>query len=428
METDTTEAVLPVAQGERPRVARAPIDSSHAAQLAQATAQNARAPRLTFLALALGSFAIGTSEFASMGILQLFAKGLDVDIATASRAITAYALGVVLGAPLVTLAAARMNRRTLLIALMALFVVGNLLSAFAPNLALLSVARFIAGLPQGAYFGAGAVVASSIAGKERAGKAFSLIMLGLTIATIVGSPLATFLGQHLGWRDTYAAVAGIAALALAALWRWTPRSAMLNGGPIAQELGALGRRHVWIMMGVAALAVSSIFAVYTFIGPLVTDGAQLPAAMVPLALALFGLGMTVGNLFGGRLADSFPARGFVIGFGSAIFVLAALAAFGKQPWLLMLALFGVGMTTMTAIPTIQVRLTRMSPEAPTLMGAMNMAALNVANAIGAWAGGMAIGAGFGLFSPIWTGFALTLAGLLAFVSFLPGSRRAGGAF
>jgi len=394
METDITEVVLPAARVETSRVTRS--------------------QRLTFFALALGSFAIGTSEFASMGILQLFAKGLHVDIAMASHAITAYALGVVLGAPLVTLAAARMNRRTLLIVLMALFVAGNLLSALAPNLALLSVARFIAGLPQGAYFGAGAVVASSIAGKDQAGKAFSLVMLGLTVATIVGSPLATFLGQHLGWRDTYLAVTAIAALALAALWRWTPRSATLNGGPIKQELGALRRPNVWMMMFVAALAVSSIFAVYTFIGPFVTDGAGLASSMVPLALALFGLGMTAGNLIGGRLADAFPARGFVIGFGLALFVLAALAVFGAHPWLLLPALFGMGMTTLIAIPTIQVRLTRMSPEAPTLMGAMNMAALNVANAIGAWAGGMTIGVGFGLFSPVWTGFALTLAGLLMF--------------
>jgi MFS transporter, DHA1 family, inner membrane transport protein len=402
MDTDLTELAPHIARADASRVTHG--------------------QRLTFLALALGSFAIGTSEFASMGILQLFAKGLNVDIATASHAITAYAIGVVLGAPLVTLAATRMNRRTLLIVLMALFVAGNALSAMAPNLALLGVARFIAGLPQGAYFGAGAVVAASIAGKERAGKAFSLVMLGLTVATIVGSPLATFLGQRLGWRDTYLAVAGIAALALAALWRWTPRSATLDGGPIAQELGALRRPDVWMMMFVAALAVSSIFAVYTFIGPFVTAGAGLPSSMVPVALALFGLGMTAGNLVGGRLADTFRARGFLIGFGAALWVLAGLAAFGSHPWALLPALFGVGMTTLTAIPTIQVRLTRMSPEAPTLMGAMNMAALNVANAIGAWCGGSTIGAGFGLFSPVWTGFALTLAGLLMFV--LGVSRRA----
>jgi len=171
---------------------------------------------------------------------------------------------------------------------------------------------------------------------------------------------------------------------------------------------------VWAMMAVAALAVSSIFAVYTFIGPFVTDGAALRPAMVPVALALFGVGMTVGNLIGGRLADAFPARGLVLGFGAALIVLAVLAGFGAYASVLMPALFGVGLTTMIAIPTIQVRLTSMSPEAPTLMGAMNMASLNVANAIGAWAGGMTIGAGLGLFSTVCAGFALTAAGLLLF--------------
>ncbi|WP_144147212.1 MFS transporter [Paraburkholderia sp. BCC1884] len=378
------------------------------------TLSDPRNHALAFFALALGSFAIGTSEFASMGILQLFAGGLHVDIPTASYAITSYALGVVIGAPLVTLAAARMNRRALLLALMSLFVGGNVLSAMAPNLDTLIVARFIAGLPQGAYFGAGAVVASGIVGKERAGKAFSLVMSGLTVATIVGSPFATFLGQYLGWRDTYAAVAGIAALALGALWLWVPRSQSLQGGPIAQELAGLRKHAVWIMMAVAALAVSSIFAVYTFIGPFVTDGAGLSRSMVPVALALFGCGMTAGNLIGGRLADAYPARGFVIGFGTATFVLAALAAFGSHAWLLLPALFAVGVTTLIAIPTIQVRLTRLSPESPTLMGAMNMASLNVANAIGASVGGLTIGAGLGLFSTVWAGFALTVVGLLVF--------------
>jgi MFS transporter, DHA1 family, inner membrane transport protein len=404
------------------------VEPAEAAMEARLTPPSSVAPsalhqRLALLALALGAFVIGTSEFASMGILQLFAGGLHVDISRASDAITAYALGVVIGAPLLTLAAARLNRRTLLLVLMGLFVAGNLLSAFASNMGLLAAARFLSGLPQGAYFGAGAVVASNIVGKARAGKAFSLVMSGLTIATIVGSPLATFLGQHLGWRDTYKVVGAIAALAFIALWLWIPRTQALNGGSITKELGGLARRGVWAMMAVAALAVSSIFAVYTFIGPFVTDGAALRPAMVPVALALFGVGMTVGNLIGGRLADTYPARGLTLGFGAALVVLAILAIYGTHARVLMPLLLGVGMTTMIAIPTIQVRLTRMSPEAPTLMGAMNMASLNVANAIGAWAGGMAIGAGLGLYSTVWVGFGLTAAGLALFAIAFPGARR-----
>jgi len=374
---------------------------------------------LALFALALGSFCIGTSEFASMGILQLFSASLGIDIPTATNAIAAYALGVVIGAPLVTLVAARLNRRTLLLCLMGLFILGNVLSAVAADLGMFALARFVSGMPQGAYFGAGAVVATYIVGPGHAGKAFALVMTGLTVATIIGSPLATFLGQTVGWRNTYFAIAGVAGLAFLALWAWVPRTEALGGGPVLQEVAALGKPAVWAMMLVAALGVASIFAVYTFIGPIVTDTASLDQAWIPIALALFGLGMTAGNLIGGRLADIYPARGLFTGFGCALVVLAVLAAGGVHIWILMPALFGIGMTMMVAIPTIQVRLTALAPEAPTLMGAMNLAALNVANAIGAWAGSMTIAAGYGLLSAVWAGFALTLLGLLVFALTVP---------
>ncbi|WP_109126059.1 MFS transporter [Dyella sp. C11] len=378
---------------------------------------------LALFALALGSFCIGTSEFASMGILQLFAADMRITIPRATDAITAYALGVVIGAPLVTLAAASLNRRTLLLGLMALFAAGNLFSGMAANLGMLTVARFISGMPQGAYFGAGAVVASCLVGPGSGGRAFALVMTGLTIATIVGSPLATFLGQTLGWRSTYATVAGLAILALLALWSWVPRSAAFDGGPITQELGSLRNINVWGTMLVAALGVASIFAVYTFIGPFVTDEALLNPRWIPFALALFGIGMTVGNLIGGRLADGHPSRGLVLGFGSALVVLAVLAVCGSSAAVLMPALFGVGLTMMMAIPTIQVRLTQYAPTAPTLMGAMNLASLNVANAIGAWSGAHAIASGYGLLSAAWAGFALTMLGLLVFLFSLRRSSR-----
>ncbi|HSI49425.1 MAG TPA: MFS transporter [Ideonella sp.] len=376
---------------------------------------------LALLALALGSFCIGTSEFASMGILQLFSAGLGVDLATATYAIAAYAVGVVIGGPAVTLAAARLNRRSLLQALMALFVLGNVLSAVAPNMAALVAARFISGIPQGAYFGAGAVVASHFVGRDQGGKAFALVMMGLTVATIFGSPLATFLGQQLGWRQTYLAVSGAGVLSWLALWAWVPRTDELRGGPVGQELVALRKRKVWTLMGVAALGVASIFAVYTFIGPLVVDANRLDASFVPIALAVFGIGMTVGNLVGGRLADRFESLGLVLGFGLALAVLAVLAWRGDSVWVLMPALFGVGATIMLAIPTIQVQLTRAAPEAPTLMGAMNLAALNTANALGAWAGGVLVSAGHGLLSCALAGFALTLAGLVVYWVTRPGA-------
>jgi len=197
---------------------------------------------LALLALALGSFVIGTSEFASMGILQTFSADLHITVSTATHAITGYALGVLLGAPIVTLAAARLNRRTLLLGLMFLFIAGNLISSAATSIAMLTVARFISGMPQGAYFGAGAVVASYFFGPTQAGRAFALVMTGLTIATIFGAPIATFVGQHLGWRDTYALVAGIGVLSLVALWLWVPQTDALRGSSIGHELGALRKK------------------------------------------------------------------------------------------------------------------------------------------------------------------------------------------
>lgn len=384
-------------------------------------AKGRRNCNLTLLSLALGSFCIGTSEFASMGIIQLFSADLSLTIPAATHAVTAYAFGVIIGAPLVTLAAARLNRRSLLLGLMALFILGNVLSALAGNLELLMVARFVSGLPQGAYFGAGAVVASYIVGPGQSGKAFAIVMMGLTVATIFGSPLATFLGQMLGWRETYIAVAALAAAAFCALFLWVPRTAELAGSPVLQELSALRRPAVWGVMLVAAIGVGSIFAVYTFIGPIVTDVTKRSPTLIPVALGLFGLGMTAGNLVGGRLADAYPARGIVAGFGCALVVLAILASAGTSTPVMLCAMFGVGATMMTAIPTIQVRLTRFAPEAPSLMGAMNLAALNVANAVGAWAGGMTIAAGWGLLSAVWAGFGLTLLGLAIFAATLVGS-------
>lgn len=388
-----------------------------------ASADEHRQGRLTLLALALGSFCIGTSEFMSMGVLQLFAADLALSLPQATNVITAYAIGVLVGAPLITLLAARLNRKTLLLLLMALFLVGNLLSAIAPNSSTLMAARFVAGLPHGGYFGAGAVVAGYVVGPNQSGRAFAIVMTGLTVATILGSPIATFLGQHLGWRDAYLAVTGLGVLALLALWLWTPRTDALSGAPVLQELRALTKPAVLLMMAVAAFGVGSIFAVYTFIGPFITNVNHANGSLIPWALALFGIGMTAGNLLGGRLADAHPILGVGGGFCATLLVLAVLAFGGDNLGVLLACLFGVGVCMMIAIPAIQVRLTRFAPEAPTLMGAMNLAALNVANAIGAWAGGVSIGLGYGLLSPAWAGFACTSAGLLLFALSLAGSRR-----
>ncbi|MFI7134803.1 MFS transporter [Nonomuraea sp. NPDC050153] len=374
-----------------------------------------RNPKLTLFALALGTFAIGTGEFGSNGIIQLFASDLNVSIPVATHAITAYAMGVVIGSPAITLLAARVNRRTLLLGMIALFLVGNGLSALAPNIALLVAFRFVAGSVQGAFFGAGAVVAAYVYGPGKGGKAFATVMGGLTIATVVGSPLGTFIGQDAGWRTMYWVVVAIGLLAGTALVTWLPRTDDLRGGSITSELEAVRRLNVWLMVTVAALGISSIFAVYTFIGPFITDAALQDASLIPIALAVFGLGMAAGNHLGGRVADRYQNRGLTWGYSAVLALLALIGVAGGNLVILLPCLFGVGATMMFAIPTIQVRLTGFAPDAPTLMGALNLAALNLANSLGAIGGAVTLNAGWGTLSTVWAGFALTSAGLLLYI-------------
>lgn len=374
-----------------------------------------RHPRLALFALALGTFAIGTGEFGSNGIIQLFAADLDVSIPVATHAITAYAVGVMVGSPAIVVLAARVNRRTLLLGLVGLFLVGNGLSAVASDITSLVVYRFVAGSVQGAFFGAGAVVAAYVYGPGRGGRAFATVMSGLTVAAIVGSPVGTLVGQNAGWRALFWVVAAVGLLAGAALVTWLPRTDALRGRSIATEVDALRHRGVWLVVAVAALGISSIFAVYTFIGPFVTDAARRDASLIPVALAVFGIGMAVGNHVGGRVADRYEHRGLVWGYGGALVLLALIGVAGSTAAVLLPCLFGVGAAMMAAIPTIQVRLTRFAPGAPTLKGALNLAALNLANALGAIGGAVTLDAGWGTLSTVWAGFVMTAAGLLLYV-------------
>ncbi|WP_238008538.1 MFS transporter [Dactylosporangium sp. AC04546] len=379
-----------------------------------AATSRVRSPRLALFALALGTFAIGTGEFGSNGIIQLFAADLDVSIPVATHAITAYAVGVMIGSPAIVVLAARINRRTLLLGLIGLFLIGNGLSAVAPDATSLVVFRFLAGSVQGAFFGAGAVVAAYVYGPGRGGRAFATVMSGLTVAAIAGSPVGTLIGQNAGWRVLFWVVAGLGLLAGAALLAWLPRTDDLRGRSIANEVDALRRRGVWLIVAVAALGISSIFAVYTFIGPFVTDAARRDAALIPAALAVFGIGMAVGNHVGGRVADRHEHRGLVWGYGGALVFLLLIGVGGSSVAVLLPCLFGVGATMMAAIPTIQVQLTRVAPGAPTLKGALNLAALNLANALGAIGGAFTLDAGWGTLSTVWAGFVMTAAGLLLY--------------
>lgn len=374
----------------------------------------ARSGKLALLALAAGTFAIGTGEFGTNGIIEIYARDLHTSLASATWAVTAYALGVVIGSPAITIAAARLNRRTLLLGLIGLFVVGNLASAVSASMGMLIAARFLTGTVQGAYFGAAAVVASFVFGPGRGGRAFATVMAGLTIATILGSPGGTVVGQVLGWQWMYVIVTGIGLLAGAALWAWVPATPELDGGSVAAEVRALARPLVWAMVAVAALGISSIFAVYTFIAPIVTDGAGASPRLIPVALAVFGVGMAVGNQVGGRLADRSPFRGLLLGYALVSGFLVVVAVGGSWVPSLLVGLFGVGASAMTAVPPIQVLLTRYAPGAPTLAGSLNLAALNLANALGALAGAAVLTAGLGVLAAPLAGLVLVVAGVGVF--------------
>lgn len=380
--------------------------------------------RPALLALALGGFSIGTTEFATMGLLPQIADNLSVSIPVAGHVITAYALGVVVGAPLLTAAAARVDRRTLLIALMIAFTVGNVLSAFAPSAGWLMAARFAAGLPHGAFFGVGAVMGTAVVGPARRGRAVATMMAGLTIANVVGVPLSTVVGQSVSWRAAFVVVGVLGLITLAALWRWLPPLAAHPEATVRTELGALRNRRLWAAFAAAAIGFGGMFAVYSYVAPLITDVTGMAAATVPIVLGLFGLGMTAGTVIGGRLADRSVLRTVYLGFGSTALVLVLLALTGRQPVLAVTSIVLLGVASQVLGLALQTRLMDVSPAAPSLGAALCHSALNLGNASGAFFGGLVIQAGWGYLAPAWVGAGLTVAGLALVVSIGRGPGRA----
>ena len=372
-----------------------------------------RGSGLALGALALGGFGIGTTEFATMGLLPQMATTFDLSIPNAGYAISLYALGVVVGAPLIAGLAAKLPRKGLLIALMIAVAAGNGLSAIAPNGTLLMISRFVAGLPHGAYFGIAAVVASSLVAPERRGRAVARIMVGLTVANLVGVPLVTAAGQQISWRVAYFAVAVIGVVTALAIGRLVPRIPAPHDAGVAAELRAFRRPQVWFALVTGMVGFGGMFAVYSYISPTTTEVTGLSEAWVPWILAVFGLGMTLGATFGGRFVDR-SVMGSV--FGAMIAMTVELALFGLTATVPVLAFGGVfliGFTAQVLASALQVRLMDASPDAPSLASSSNHSALNVANGAGAWLGGLAIGAGWGYLSTAWVGVALGLAGLAA---------------
>ncbi|MGN2641500.1 MFS transporter [Nocardia takedensis] len=376
------------------------------------------------LALALGGFGIGTTEFVTMGLLPDIAAAMQVSEPTAGHAVSAYALGVVIGAPLIAALCARVPRKRLLMALMVAFTLGNLATVLAPSFVPLVAARFVAGLPHGAYFGVASLAAATLAPAGQRAKAVAAVMLGLSAANVVGVPVATWLGQHLGWRNAYVVVTLIGVATVLALLRFVPELTGLSTTDPRTELGALRRPQVILTLAVGAIGFGGMFAVYTYVTTTLTDVAGMSLGLVPIVLMLFGLGMVAGNILGGVLADRGVDRAIFLALVAMVVILALFVAAAHNPFTAAIGAFLIGASGAALAPGLQTRLMDVAADAQTLAAALNHAALNIANAAGAWLGGLVIAAGLGYTAPAAVGAGLAVLGVLLFAVTVWTARRA----
>lgn len=377
------------------------------------------------LSLAVGSFGIGTGEFASMGLLPEFASSLHVSAPEAGHVISAYALGVVVGAPSIALLFARAPRRTMLVVLMLVFGLANGLSALAPNYGALLALRFLSGLPHGAFFGIAALVAASLVEPGFRARAVGRVFTGLTLATLLGMPFSAWIGQWFGWRPAFAGVGAIGFLAFAMVLRFVPFVAAEEGASPLRELSALARPQVWLTLGIAAVGCGGMFAVISYIVPLLTEVSGIPPLFVPLALVLFGLGMFLGNFAGSAMADRalMPTVGGMLLFNAVALGLLPLMA--RSPGGACLSLFLVGFSA-AIVAGLQTRLMDVAAGGQTLAATLMHSAFNLANALGAFLGGAAIAAGYGWSSTGVVGAILAAGGLVIFGISVALDRRTAG--
>ena len=378
------------------------------------------------LALSLGALSLGISEFAAMGLLPQVAADAEVSVPSAGLTISAYAVGVVVGAPLIALIFARAPRRGLLVGLALLIAAGNLASALASSLIGISAARLLAGLPHGAYLGTAALVAASLVPPHRRASAVARVILGLSIANVLGVPLATWVGQIASWRVVFGLVAVLAVFTAILIRSWLP---VIGSGPAVgarREIRSMFQPQVLLALGTAAIGFGGMFAIYSYIAPTLTQVTQVPEFVVPILLAIFGCGMIAGNLVGGWLADKGVMR--AIGIMLAAGCLAQFLFLVTPMSLPAVAvnIFFIGATSMGLAPALQTRLFDVAPDAQMLAGSLNHSAFNLANALGAWLGGAVIAAGFGWTSTGAVGAILTLGGLAVFGAswFLERARQA----
>lgn len=369
---------------------------------------------LATIALILGGVAIGITEFVTMGLLPQIAGGVGVDIPTAGHAISAYAVGVVIGAPVLAAWGASKPRKGLLLGLVVAIIVGNVLSALAPGYDSLVGARVLAGLPHGAYFGVATLVAIDLAPAEQAGRAVGRVMLGIPIANVAGVPLVTWMGQAIGWRSAYWFVAVVALGALAMIAVFVPRIVQADANSVMQELRAFGSMQVALTFIAGSIGFGGMFAMYSYVAPLITEVAGQPERFVPVALFAFGLGGIVGNTIGGRMSDWSVLRTIVIASVGMSVVLVVLALVAT--WFVAAVLFVFIASLVAAILAVGVmmRLITVANSAKTLGAASAHASLNIANAVGAWLGGIVIARGHGYAAPSLVGAVLALGGLVVF--------------
>lgn len=391
------------------------------------------AAKWALLSLAIGSFGIGMTEFVVMGLLpniaadllpSVWASSQEEALSQAGWLISLYALGVVIGAPTIAGFVARYPRHRVMIVLALALTVFNALTVVLPTFELVGVSRFLAGLPHGAYFGIGALVAADVMGPGNRAKGVAFILTGLTVANVVGVPLGTFLGQEWGWRAAFAVVALVFALATVFIALFVPAHPGNPGRTMRAELGVFRIGQVWFTLGVGAIGFGGFFAVYSYIAPLVTEVAGSPDWVVPIVLVLMGLGMTGGNLVGGHLADIDLRRTLLLGLAAMAVVFALLAVLSFWIVTLSLVVVLVGFVSSVLSPTIQTRLMDVAGDNQSIAAAMNHSALNIGNSLGAFLGGIVIAIGWGFTAPAWTGAVLAVAGLLiALVSYRVEARR-----
>ncbi len=363
------------------------------------------------LALAVGAFGIGVTEFSPMGMLPVIAEGVDVSIPSAGLLVSAYAMGVMIGAPVMTLLFSRWGKRTALMALMVIFTLGNILSALSPDYWTLLIARVVTSLNHGAFFGLGSVVAASLVAKEKQASAVATMFMGLTIANVGGVPVATWIGQQIGWREAFAGTAALGLITIAALWLALPKGAPGQRPDVRRELKVLMRPQVVIALLTTVLGASAMFTLYTYIAPMLEVLTNASGGFVTLALALIGLGFTIGNWLGGRVAD------WSLDGATAIFLAALAAIMLVTPFLIdshigaAIILLLWGGAAFAIVPPVQMRVMQAASDAPGLASSINIGAFNFGNAIGAAVGGAVISAGLGYAAVPVAGGLLAAAGL-----------------